>query len=74
MIVTALVQTPMDLQQLTLDTKMACPRRVIVEWSRDYNEVRPHSSCGRIPSAEFAAQHRINNQKNEAPFNPGVSQ
>ncbi len=27
-------------------------------WRRDYNEVRPHSSLGRIPPAKFAAQHR----------------
>ena len=27
-------------------------------WRRDYNEVRPHSSIGRIPPAKFAAQHR----------------
>jgi putative transposase len=24
----------------------------------DYNEVRPHSSCGRMPPAKLAAQHR----------------
>ncbi len=28
------------------------------DWRRDYNEVRPHGSIGRIPPAEFAAQHR----------------
>ena len=33
-------------------------RTVITEWRRDYNEVRPHSSIGRIPPARFAAQHR----------------
>ena len=32
----------------------------IAEWRRDYNEVRPHSSLGRIPPAQFAQQHRIN--------------
>ena len=33
-------------------------RTVITEWRRDYNEVRPHGSIGRIPPARFAAQHR----------------
>jgi putative transposase len=27
-------------------------------WRKDYNEVRPHSSVGRIPPSKFAAQHR----------------
>jgi putative transposase len=27
-------------------------------WRKDYNEARPHSSVGRIPPAQFAAQHR----------------
>jgi putative transposase len=35
-------------------------RTLIAEWRRDYNEVRPHSSIGRIPPAQFAAQHRTN--------------
>ncbi|MFC3270274.1 integrase core domain-containing protein [Vulcaniibacterium thermophilum] len=30
-------------------TSLAQARNVIAEWRRDYNEVRPHSSCGRIP-------------------------
>jgi putative transposase len=33
-------------------------RHVISDWRRDYNEVRPHGSIGRIPPAQFAAQHR----------------
>ena len=33
-------------------------RQEIARWRRDYNEVRPHSSVGRIPPACFAAQHR----------------
>jgi putative transposase len=27
-------------------------------WRQDYNEVRPHSSIGRIPPARFAELHR----------------
>lgn len=30
----------------------------IAAWRRDYNEVRPHSSCNRMPPAKFAALHR----------------
>lgn len=41
--------------------------QVIADWRRDHNEVRPHSSCGRIPPAQFAATHR-------ALFNPGLYQ
>jgi putative transposase len=33
-------------------------RAVIADWRRDYNEVRPHGTIGRIPPAEFAARHR----------------
>ncbi|HMN20916.1 MAG TPA: IS3 family transposase [Ottowia sp.] len=33
-------------------------RQTIATWRRDYNEVRPHSSIGRIPPAQFAEQHR----------------
>jgi putative transposase len=27
-------------------------------WRQDYNEIRPHSSLGRIPPAHFAQLHR----------------
>jgi putative transposase len=37
---------------------LAQARQEIARWRRDYNEVRPHSSIGRIPPAQFAAQHR----------------
>lgn len=30
-------------------------RSMIAEWRQDYNEVRPHSSCKRMPPAKFAA-------------------
>jgi putative transposase len=33
-------------------------RETIASWQRDYNEVRPHSSIGRIPPARFAEQQR----------------
>ena len=33
-------------------------RHAIAVWRQDYNEVRPHSSCSRMPPAKFAALHR----------------
>ena len=35
-------------------------RAAIAAWRQDYNEVRPHSSCRRMPPAKFAALHRKN--------------
>jgi putative transposase len=31
---------------------------MIAAWRRDYNEVRPCSSIGRIPPARYAELHR----------------
>lgn len=55
-------------------TSLAQARDVIADWRRDYNEVRPHSSCGRIPPAQFAAQHRAQRDNNAVTFNPGLCQ
>jgi putative transposase len=33
-------------------------RKSVAIWRQDYNQVRPHSSLGRIPPARFAEQHR----------------
>jgi putative transposase len=33
-------------------------QETLATWRRDYNEVRPHSSCDRMPPASFAARHR----------------
>ena len=33
-------------------------RQTIANWRKDYNEIRPHSSCGRMPPATFAALNR----------------
>ena len=35
-------------------------RLTIATWRTDYNEVRPHSSCGRMPPAKFADLNRQN--------------
>lgn len=37
---------------------LAWARATIAAWRQDYNEVRPHSSCRRMPPARFAALHR----------------
>ena len=55
-------------------TSLAQARDVIADWRRDYNEVRPHSSCGRIPPSQFAAQHRVQHANNAVTFNPGLCQ
>jgi putative transposase len=38
---------------------LAQARKAIADWRRDYNEVRPHSSCGRIPPAINARKLRV---------------
>jgi putative transposase len=55
-------------------TSLAQARDVIAEWRRDYNEVRPHSSCGRIPPAQYAANYRNKTHQKNVTFNPGLSQ
>ena len=42
-------------------------RATIAAWRDDYNQVRPHSSCGRMPPAQFAARYR--EQAGTASFN-----
>ena len=37
---------------------LAQARAAIAAWRKDYNEVRPHSSCRRMPPAKYAALHR----------------
>ena len=48
-------------------------RSIITAWRGDYNEVRPHSSCGRIPPAQFAAKHRMRDGKQASPTNEKLS-
>lgn len=47
-------------------------RTEIATWRRDYNEVRPHSSCNRMPPAKFAALHRKNKTGGMQPDNQVV--
>lgn len=39
-------------------TTLAQARATITAWRQDYNQIRPHSSCLRMPPAQFAALHR----------------
>jgi len=39
---------------------VADAQQKILEWQRDYNDDRPHSSLGQIPRREFAAQWQSN--------------
>ena len=45
---------------------------VIATWRQDYNEVRPHSSCRRMPPAKFAALHRQNSADATQPTNERI--
>ena len=45
-------------------------RKQIAEWRRDYNEVRPHSSIGRIPPGRFAKQRRRHADDSVEQVNP----
>ena len=55
-------------------TSLVQAGEVITQWRRDYSEVRPHSSCGRFPPAQFAARHWALTTDNAATFNPGLYQ
>ena len=50
-------------------------RQIIAIWRTDYNETRPHSSCGRMPPATFAALNRqlTGDSKQQRTTNAGVS-
>ena len=44
-------------------------REEIALWRQDYNEIRPHSSLGRIPPAAFAQKHRSGTTAASDPIN-----
>lgn len=48
-------------------------RTIIAAWRGDYNEARPHSSCGRISPAQFAAKHRMRDSGQASPTNEKLS-
>jgi putative transposase len=50
-------------------------RQSIATWRTDYNEIRPHSSCGRVPPATFAALHRqlTGDAKQDSKNDAGIS-
>jgi putative transposase len=43
-----------ELLNETLFSSLAHARAVLVEWQLDYNTVRPHSSLGNLPPADYA--------------------
>ena len=52
-------QVPGRVLERAVVLEFAQARQCIAEWRQDYNEVRLHSSLGRIPPAQFAQQKRI---------------
>jgi hypothetical protein len=73
-------QVPRRVPERALVRDLHQARTEIGQMAQDYNEVRPHSSIGRIPPARFAEQHRRACRRccsaphpNEDPltFNPG---
>ena len=50
-------------------------RQTIATWRTDYNETRPHSSCGRVPPATFAALNRqlTGDSMQHSKINEGIS-
>jgi len=47
-------------------------RSAIAAWRRDYNEIRPQSSCRRMPPAKFAALHRQHAADATQPTTEGI--
>ena len=47
-------------------------RAAIAIWRQYYNEVRPHSSCRRMPPAKFAALLRQNPADATQPTTEGI--
>jgi putative transposase len=52
---------------------LAQARVTIAAWRQDYNEVRPHSSCRRMPPVRFAAMHRQHAGGASQPINQRIS-
>jgi putative transposase len=50
-------------------------RQAIATWRTDYNEIRPHSSCGRMPPATFVALNRqlTGDSKQKSKTDAGIS-
>jgi len=46
----------------------------LLEWQRDYNEVRPHSALGQIPPREFVAAWQLTQTARGEILNPKTVQ
>src|ERR1700736_1115911 len=55
-----------ELLNETLFTSLAQTRAVLAEWRNDYNTVRPHSSVGNLPPAEYADRGASERQRDRA--------
>jgi len=51
---------------------LAQARSTIAAWRQDFNEFRPHSSCRRMPPAQFAALHRQHAADAKQPTTEGI--
>ncbi len=52
---------------------LAQARTAIADWRQDYNEIRPHSSCRRMPPAKFAALYRQHAADTAHPTNNSIN-
>ena len=59
---------PTRLDDEHLFPSLALARRIIEAWRTDYNSVRPHSSLGGLPAAEFTNRPRHGQMDTEAKF------
>ena len=53
-------------------SSLAEARLLIEHWRKEYNQLRPHSSIGRIPPDTFALQH-FKTQSNQPPLYPAAA-
>lgn len=47
-------------------------RAALAAWRQGYKEIKPHSSCRRMPSAELAALHRLHAADVTQPDTEGI--
>lgn len=52
-------------------TSLEDARRTIENWRRTYNEIRPHSSLGRLTPREFGEKYAVQIEQ-EFDFTPSV--
>ena len=55
-----------ELLNETLFSSLAHARAVLGEWRLDYNTIRPHSSLGNLPPADYAKLSAPASQRDES--------